>query len=250
MRTSAFFLLVNLCAFSCLLPQSPATQREELVKLLARQGIADAKVLAAIGKVPREVFVERSYLDRAYENRALPIGDGQTISQPFVVALMTQALGLKGNERVLEVGTGSGYQAAILAEIVKAVFTVEIREAFAEKARERLAGLGYKNVHVRAGDGYKGWPEYTSFDAIMVTASAEKIPQPLLDQLGEGGRLIMPVGSATYSQELTLVTRKHGRLQTSVLAEVVFVRMIGEAEGKSRSDTSSMRSYPERDGER
>ncbi|MGD0234748.1 MAG: hypothetical protein ABSC55_09440 [Syntrophorhabdales bacterium] len=173
MRTSAFFLLVNLCAFSRLLPQSPATQGEELVKLLERQGIADAKVLAAIGKVPREVFVERSYLDRAYENRALPIGDG-----------------------------------------------------------------------------YKGWPEYTPFDAIMVTASAEKIPQPLLDQLAEGGRLIMPVGSATYSQELTLVTRKHGRLQTSVLAEVVFVRMIGEAEGKSRSDTSSMRSYPERDGER
>ena len=129
-------------------------------------------------------------------------------------------------------GTGSGYQAAGLAQIAKTVFTVEIRKNLADQARERLARLGYKNMHVRVGDGYQGWPEHAPFDAIMVTASAGKIPQPLLDQLAEGGRLIMPVGSAVYSQELTLVTRKDGKLQASVLADVVFVRMIGDAEGK------------------
>jgi protein-L-isoaspartate(D-aspartate) O-methyltransferase len=240
-RTCAFFLLVSLCTCSCGFPQSPAAQREALVKLLAREGIADPKVLAAIGKVPRELFVDRHYLNSAYENRPLPIGDGQTISQPYVVALMTQALGLKGSERVLEVGTGSGYQAAVLAEVAKTVFTIEIREGHAQKARERLASLGYRNVHVRVGDGYKGWPEHAPFDAIMVTASAGRIPEPLLDQLAEGGRLIMPVGSATYSQDLTLVTRKGGRLQTSVLADVVFVRMTGEVEGKSRPDPAANR---------
>lgn len=240
-------LLFGLCTFSPLFPQSPATQREELVTLLARQGITDAKVLAAIGKVPREVFVERFYLGRAYENTPLPIGDGQSISQPFVVALMTQVLGLKGSERVLEVGTGSGYQAAVLADIAKEVFTVEIREGLAKKAQERLARLGYGNVHVRVGDGYRGWPEHAPFDAIMVTASAEKIPEPLLDQLSEGGRLIMPLGRAPYSQDLTLVTKRDGRFQTSVLAEVAFVRMTGEAEGKSRPNPLRKEGFRERD---
>jgi protein-L-isoaspartate(D-aspartate) O-methyltransferase len=201
-------LLFGLCTFSPLFPQSPAAQREELVTLLARQGITDARVLAAMGKVPREAFVEGFYLGSAYENRPLPIGDGQTISQPFVVALMTQALGLKGSERVLEVGTGSGYQAAVLAGMVKEVFTVEIREDLANKAQERLARLGCANVHVRVGDGYRGWPEHAPFDAIIVTASADKIPGPLLGQLAEGGRLIMPLGSVPYSQDLTLVTKR------------------------------------------
>jgi protein-L-isoaspartate(D-aspartate) O-methyltransferase len=191
----AVFLLLCLCSASYLFSQSgpPAAQRETLVDFFSGQGITDPKVLAAVGKVPREVFVEAPYLDSAYRNTALPIGDGQTISQPLTVALMTQALRLKGGEQVLEVGTGSGYQAAILAEIAKEVYTVEIREGLAKKAEERLNRLGYDNVHVLVADGYRGLPAHAPFDAIVVTASAGKIPEPLLGQLAEGGRLIMPV---------------------------------------------------------
>jgi protein-L-isoaspartate(D-aspartate) O-methyltransferase len=146
---------------------------------------------------------------------------------------MTQVLRLKGGERVLEVGTGSGYQAAILAEMAREVYTVEIKEGLAKKAQARLDRLGYGNVHVLVGDGYAGLPRHAPFDAIIVTASAGKIPKPLLGQLAEGGRLIMPVGSDPYSQELTLVEKKGGKLYTSLLGEVVFVRMTGEVE-KSR----------------
>jgi protein-L-isoaspartate(D-aspartate) O-methyltransferase len=228
----AVFLFVCFCSVSCLFPQSgpPAAQRETLVAYLAGQGITDTKVLAAMGKVPREVFVEPAYLDSAYRNTALPIGDGQTISQPLVVALMTQTLRLKGDERVLEVGTGSGYQAAVLAEIAREVYTIEIKDGLAKKAEERLARLGYGNVHVLVADGYGGLPQHAPFDAIVVTASAGKIPEPLLDQLSEGGRLIMPVGPDPYSQVLTLVEKKGGRLRTSLHGEVAFVRMTGEAE--------------------
>jgi protein-L-isoaspartate(D-aspartate) O-methyltransferase len=228
----AVLLLFCLCGVSPLFPQSlsPAAQRENLVGLLAGQGITDTKVLAALRKVPREVFVEAPYLTIAYENTALPIGEGQTISQPLVVALMTQALRLKGGERVLEVGTGSGYQAAVLAEIAGEVYTVEIKKGLAKKAEERLARLGCRNVHVIVADGYGGLPEHAPFDAIVVTASAGKIPEPLLDQLSEGGRLIMPVGADPYSQDLTLVERKGGKLRTSLLGEVAFVRMTGEVE--------------------
>jgi protein-L-isoaspartate(D-aspartate) O-methyltransferase len=228
-------LLLCLCGASHLFPQPgpPAAQRETLVAYLAGQGITDARVLAAMRKVPRELFVDPPYLDSAYRNAPLPIGEGQTISQPFVVAFMTQALRLKGGERVLEVGTGSGYQAAILAETAREVYTVEIKEGLAKKAQARLDRLGYGNVHVLVGDGYKGLPQHAPYDAIMVTASAGKIPRPLLGQLAEGGRLIMPVGSDPYSQELTLVEKKGGKLYTTLLGEVVFVRMTGEVE-KSR----------------
>lgn len=228
----AVFLFFCLCGVPRLFAhsQSPAEQREDLVRLLAGQGVSDAKVLAAMGKVPREVFVEAPYLDSAYRNTPLPIGEGQTISQPLVVALMTQALGLKGGERVLEVGTGSGYQAAVLAELARDVYTVEIKSGLAKKAQARLERLGYGNVHVLVGDGYRGLPEHAPFDAILVTASSGKIPEPLLDQLSEGGRLIMPVGSDPYNQDLTLVRKKGGRLHTSVLGEVAFVKMTGEAE--------------------
>ena len=231
-RAIAVSLLFCLCGVSPLFPQSrsPAAQREDLIAFLAGQGITDTKVLAAMGKIPREVFVKPPYLNSAYQNEALPLDDGQTISQPLVVALMTQALGLKGEERVLEVGTGSGYQAAVLAEIVREVYTVEIKKGLAKKAEERLARLGYGNVHVMVADGYRGLPEHAPFDAIVVTASAGKIPGPLLDQLSEGGRLIMPVGADPYSQDLTLVERRGGRLRTSLLGEVAFVRMTGEAE--------------------
>ncbi len=233
-----FLLVVNLSAVSCIFAGPAGTERDRLLAALRTQGITDPKVLAAMENVPREAFVEKPFLSAAYRNTALPIAEGQTISQPFVVALMTQTLALKGNERVLEVGTGSGYQAAVLAEIVRKVYTIEIKKGLAESARQRLSNLGYKNIEVRVGDGYKGWPEAAPFDAIMVTASAGKIPPPLIDQLAEGGRLIMPVGESRYNQKLTLLAKKDGRLHTSVLADVVFVRMTGEAEnGRAPSET-------------
>jgi protein-L-isoaspartate(D-aspartate) O-methyltransferase len=228
--TVLVFLALSLRAETCVFPQSPGAERADLIRTLAGLGINDAGVLAAIGRVPREVFIEEPLRKDAYEDVPLPIGEGQTISQPFVVALMTQALGLVGRERVLEVGTGSGYQTAVLAQMVKTVYTVEIREALARKAWARLTGLGYRNVHARVGDGYEGWPLYAPFDAIMVTASAREIPKPLFDQLAEGGRLIMPVGEDPRQQDLTLVTKIGGKLRVSVLAEVAFVRMTGKAE--------------------
>lgn len=227
---SGFLLIIVLSAASCLLSQSTDTDRDDLLIALRTQGITDRRVLAAMKKVPREVFVDKVFHSAAYRNTALPIAEGQTISQPLVVALMTQALALKGNERVLEVGTGSGYQAAILGEIVQKVYTIEIKPGLAESARQRLKELGYRNIEVRVGDGYKGWPEAAPFDAVMVTASAGKIPPPLLEQLAENGRLIMPVGQSGYKQELTLVTKKNGKIHASVLADVAFVRMTGEAE--------------------
>lgn len=196
------------------------------------RGIKDPKVLQAMGSVPRQYFVDLSQADKAYNDHPLPLGEGQTISQPYVVALMTEALGLKGHERVLEIGTGSAYQAAILASIVKEVYTIEIRKRLYEMSRERLAKLGYKNVSVRHGDGYFGWPEMAPFDAIIVTASANHIPPPLLAQLKEGGRLILPLGSTVFHQNLTLVTREKGTNRIKELGGVAFVPMMGEAQKK------------------
>jgi protein-L-isoaspartate(D-aspartate) O-methyltransferase len=196
------------------------------------RGIKDPKVLQAMGSVPRQYFVDLSQADKAYNDHPLPIGEGQTISQPYVVALMTEALGLKGHERVLEIGTGSAYQAAILATIVKEVYTIEIRKRLYEMSRERLAKLGYKNVSVRHGDGYFGWQEMAPFDAIIVTASANHIPPPLLAQLKEGGRLILPLGSTVFHQNLTLVTREKGVNRIVELGGVAFVPMMGEAQKK------------------
>lgn len=225
-----YFVLVALSVSSSLFSASFESQRENLVKELRSQGITDEKVLGAIGKVPRERFVEKAYLNYAYVNHALPITEGQTISQPLIVALMTQALQLKGKEKVLEIGTGSGYQAAILAEVVKSVYTIEIKKSLAEKAQERLRELGYTNVQVKAGDGFKGWQEQGPFDAIIITAASGKIPPPLLDQLAEGGRLIIPLGASRHHQELTLVIKKGDKLERKILTDVVFVRMTGEAE--------------------
>jgi protein-L-isoaspartate(D-aspartate) O-methyltransferase len=196
------------------------------------RGIKDPKVLQAMGSVPRQYFVDLSQADKAYSDHPLPIGEGQTISQPYVVALMTEALGLKGHERVLEIGTGSAYQAAILAGIAKEVYTIEIRKGLYEMSRERLVRLGYKNVSVRHGDGYFGWPEVAPFDAIIVTASANHIPPPLLAQLKEGGRLILPLGSTVFHQNLTLVTREKGTNRIKELGGVAFVPMTGEAQKK------------------
>ncbi|HEX2770182.1 MAG TPA: protein-L-isoaspartate(D-aspartate) O-methyltransferase [Geobacteraceae bacterium] len=194
------------------------------------RGIRDRRLLEVMQKVPRHLFVEESQRWQAYADHPLPIGEGQTISQPYVVALMTEALHLKPSDRVLEIGTGSGYQAAVLAELVQAVFTIEIRKALAESAEKRMRELGYRNVRVRYGDGYFGWKEEAPFDAIIVTAAANHIPPPLIKQLKEGGRLILPLGSTVFSQTLTLLTRKGEQLSIEQIGPVIFVPMAGAAQ--------------------
>jgi protein-L-isoaspartate(D-aspartate) O-methyltransferase len=201
-------------------------------KDLKGRGIKDPKVLEAMGKIPRQLFVEESLRDQAYADHPLPIGEGQTISQPYVVALMTEATRLKPGDRVLEIGTGSGYQAAVLAEMVKDVYTIEIRKGLAETAAKRLADLGYRKVKVKYGDGYFGWEEYAPFDVIMITASANHIPPPLIKQLKEGGRLILPLGSTLFHQTLTLVTKEKGDLKMEQREAVIFVPLTGEVEKK------------------
>jgi protein-L-isoaspartate(D-aspartate) O-methyltransferase len=192
------------------------------------RGVGNKTVLDVMLKVPRHVFVAEDFQQQAYGDHPLPIGEGQTISQPYVVALMTEALRLTSTDRVLEIGTGSGYQAAVLAEIVKEVYTIEIRKALADRAEHTLGNLGYKNVTVRCADGYFGWEERASFDAIIITASANHIPPPLIRQLKEGGRLIIPLGRTVYYQVLTLGTKRKGELDVEQLGDVAFVPMIDE----------------------
>ncbi|PYJ60810.1 MAG: protein-L-isoaspartate O-methyltransferase [Verrucomicrobia bacterium] len=194
---------------------------------LMPRGIREASVLAAMAKVPREEFVPADSRTASYEDGPLPIGYGQTISQPYIVAFMTEQLRPKPSDRLLEVGTGSGYQAAILAELVADVYTIEIIEPLAKNAEATLQRLGYKNVHVKVGDGYSGWPEHAPFDAIIVTCAPDKVPQPLTDQLKEGGRMIIPVGDR-FAQELYLLEKKNGQLKESVTLPVRFVPMAGE----------------------
>lgn len=196
-------------------------------QIMAR-GVRDPFVIQAIRHVPRHQFVPGTEQGFSYEDRPLPIGYGQTISQPYIVAYMTEALKLQPTDKVLEIGTGSGYQAAVLAEIASQVFTIEIVEPLARRAEEILSQLGYTNVHVRAGDGYKGWPEESPFEAIILTAAPEHIPQPLLNQLAIGGRLILPMGK--FLQELVLVNRTEEGYKQQVLLPVAFVPMTGESE--------------------
>lgn len=191
------------------------------------RGVKDQAVLAAMRRIPRHRFIPLSYSASAYDDAPLPIGHGQTISQPSLVAFMTEALSLQGAKNVLEVGTGSGYQAAVLAEIVPHVFTIEIVEPLATEAAKTLAELGYRNIHTRVGDGYQGWPKEAPFDAIIVTASSEHVPQPLLDQLAVGGRLILPVGKAFQeAQELVLYRRITDGYERTRLSLVRFVPLI------------------------
>jgi len=208
-------------------------QLARLLQELKSEGINDPRVLDAMAKVPRELFVPPEYRSHALRNIPLPIGEGQTISQPYIVALMTQALSLTGSENVLEVGTGSGYQCAILAELSRHVVSIERIESLAASARKRLSQLGYSNVEVLVGDGSLGYPEQAPYDAIMVTAASPRVPQPLLDQLAEGGRLVLPVGSH-YSQELVLHIKLPGRVATHRLGAVRFVPLIGQAGWKER----------------
>jgi protein-L-isoaspartate(D-aspartate) O-methyltransferase len=207
--------------------------RERMVaKQLAARGIRDARVLAAMRKVPRHRFVPAGQEGRAYEDRPLAIGNGQTISQPFVVAFMSQALELKGDERVLDVGTGSGYQAAILGELAREVWSLEIVAPLAESAGERLRALGHANVHVRCGDGYQGWSEHAPFDAILVAAAPDHVPQPLVDQLALGGRMILPVGKG--EQDLVLLRKTPAGLVREEVLPVRFVPMTGMAEEQGK----------------
>ncbi len=194
------------------------------------RGVRDPRVLEAVRKVPRHRFVPASVETGAYRDHPLDIGHRQTISQPYVVAFMTEALELKGGEKILEIGTGSGYQAAVLAEIASQVFTIEIVPELADRARRSLEALGYRNVHVRAGDGYRGWPEAAPFDAIMVTAAPDHVPQPLVEQLAQGGRLVLPVGDVI--QELKLLRKTAKGIEEETLLPVRFVPMTGEAQGK------------------
>lgn len=195
----------------------------ETSQYLDREVLSDA-VLKALRKVPRHLFVPGDQVDHAYENHPLPIGHGQTISQPYIVAIMTDLLQLDPAHKVLEIGTGSGYQAAILSEIVDQVYTIEIVEALAEAARERINNLGYQRIHVRRGDGYFGWESEAPFDAIVVTAAADQLPPPLIEQLKPGGRLIIPVGSHYKVQQLLLVHKDLDDVVTS--REILPVRFV------------------------
>ncbi|OGF66023.1 MAG: protein-L-isoaspartate O-methyltransferase [Candidatus Fischerbacteria bacterium RBG_13_37_8] len=204
-------------------------KRETMVETqIISRGVKDDRVLEAMRKVPRHLFVPSSDMQHAYIDSPLPIGEGQTISQPYIVALMTELLELKGTEKVLEIGTGSGYQAAVLAELGNEVYSIEIIDKLGKHAEQILTDLGYKNIKIKIGDGYKGWKEYAPFDAIIVTAAPEKIPPPLLEQLKEGGRLVIPLGE--YFQELYLFTKVKGEIKKKSIIPVRFVPMTGEAQ--------------------
>ena len=203
-----------------------ATAREIGTEL--GQRAFDERVLAAMGEVPRHAFVPADQVGSAYRNRPLPIGHGQTISQPFIVALMTDLARVDPGDRVLEVGTGSGYQAAVMARLARDVYTIEIVEPLGRRAMERLSGQGYHNVHVRLGDGYHGWEEHAPYDAILVTAAASHIPPPLIRQLKVGGRMVIPVGAAFMVQQLMLIEKRgDGTLSTRQIVPVNFVPLTG-----------------------
>ncbi len=205
-------------------------QRLEMVdKQIVSRGVKDALVISSMRKVPRHEFIPPDLHDYAYADHPLPIGENQTISQPYIVALMTELLQLKGGEKVLEIGTGSGYQAAVLAEIAGEVYSIEIIPLLFQHAQTTLSRLGYQNIRLRLGDGYQGWPEVGPFDAIIVTAAPDHVPQPLLDQLKTGGLLVIPVGD--LNQELTLLTKtEQGEVLSRSIIPVRFVPMTGQAQ--------------------
>jgi len=202
--------------------------RERMVReQLMPRGITDPRVLAAMNTVPRHLFVEDALEAQAYGDHPLPIGEGQTISQPYIVALMTQALNLQGHEKVLEIGTGSGYQAAVLAQLCEQVFTVERLTSLYIGARKLFDQLQYFNIRCRIDDGTLGWQEHSPYDAIMVTAAGPKVPEPLLDQLADPGVMAMPIGMERWSQELVVITKEKGQISERVIEQVRFVSLIG-----------------------
>jgi protein-L-isoaspartate(D-aspartate) O-methyltransferase len=219
-------VLLLACAGAGPSGEDPARARDRMVReQIEARGVRDARTLAALRRVERHLFVPPELASLAYADHPLPIGAGQTISQPYIVAIMTEAIGLRGGEKVLEIGTGSGYQAAVLAEAGATVYTIEIVPSLAEEARARLARLGYQAVHARRGDGWAGWPEEAPFDAIVVTAAAPHVPDPLKQQLRDGGRLVIPVGDDL--QELRLLTRRGGAFEERRLLPVRFVPLVG-----------------------
>jgi protein-L-isoaspartate(D-aspartate) O-methyltransferase len=232
-RISQLLIVGIVAGASCNHAATPVTdfaaQRQRMVtEQLKARGIHDERVLAAMSKVPREEFVPQDSRGSSYTDGPLPIGHDQTISQPYIVALMTEQLRLQPHGRVLEIGTGSGYQAAVLAELLAEVYSIEIVAPLAHTAEATLRRFGYKNVHVKVGDGYKGWPEHAPFDAVIVTCAPEHVPQPLVDQLKEGGRMIIPVGNY-LAQELYLLEKANGGMRQSAVLPVRFVPMGGEA---------------------
>jgi len=214
-------------------PPAPDAYDEPRARMVREQlvtrGIRDKRVLEAMGRVPRHELVPEGVRDEAYEDGPLPIGEGQTISQPYIVAAMSEAAALEGNERVLEVGTGSGYQAAVLSALAREVYTIELEPMLAARAKRDLERLGCTNVHTRTGDGYRGWPEAAPFDAILVTAAPDHVPPALLDQLRPGGRLVIPVG-ASFDQELWVYTKTEHGIEKRHLMPVRFVPLRGESE--------------------
>jgi len=209
---------------------------------LAERGIKDKRVLEAFRTVPRHEFIRPDARHLAYEDESIPIGEGQTITPPFDVAFMTEALAPRPEDKVYEVGTGSGYQAAILSRLVKDVYSVEIHKPLAEGARKVLDKLGYTNVHSKHGDGYEGWPDAAPFDAVIVTCAPEKIPQPLVDQLREGGRMVIPLGDR-YNQVVYLMTKKNGKMErVKALRPTLFVPMTGRAQKEAAKDRTERKS--------
>ena len=225
-------ILIPTTLMAEVIPDSPRYKaaREKLVKnSIDARGISDPRVLRAMRVVPRHCFVPKQIVSSAYADTALPIGEGQTISQPYVVALMTASLKLSPNHRVLEIGTGSGYQAAVLAEIAKEVYSLEIKKKLHKNSTHLLNALGYRNISTRHADGYFGWPEAAPYDAIMITAAVNHIPPPLLKQLKDGGRLILPLGNPFSYQNLTMVVKKGEEFTTRQITGVLFVPMTGVA---------------------
>lgn len=217
-----------------------AARKKMVLSQIRSRGVSDQKVLNAMSEVPRHSFVPKELTSRAYADHPLPIGQGQTISQPYIVALMTESLKLKGNERVLEVGTGSGYQAAILAKVAKEVYTIEIKKKLYKKASQTLMTMGFSNVQTRHGDGYFGWAEAAPFDCIMITAAIDHIPPPLLKQLKNGGHLILPLGNPLSYQNLSLVTKQNNDYTVAQITGVLFVPMTGYSLDKEKTVTNKI----------
>ena len=227
-----FFIVPVFPNYAEIVSDSPefTKARNHMVRTtIEERGVSNAQVLSAMQAVPRHCFVPTDLVPVAYSDRPLPIGEGQTISQPYVVALMTEILQLEKDQRVLEIGTGSGYQAAVLAQITRQVYSIEIKQKLYEKADNTLKSLGYNIIQLRQGDGYFGWPEAAPFDAIMITAAVDHIPPPLLKQLKEGGRLALPLGNPFSYQNLVLVTKQGNDLMVKQITGVLFVPMTGYA---------------------
>jgi protein-L-isoaspartate(D-aspartate) O-methyltransferase len=215
---------------SCAQTTDWAQQRKELVAHLKSRGVSDATVLSAMGSVPRHKFIPSAFRNRAYQDSALPLAHGQTVSQPYIVAMMTELAQVEKGDRVLEVGTGSGYQAAVLRACGAEVFTIEIVEPLAREAEKTLAEIGIEGVHIRVGDGYRGWPGHAPFQAIIVTAAPEQVPPPLLEQLAVGGRLVIPEGKRNRTQRLRVYQKNKDGIEVTDHASVRFVPMTGETE--------------------